>query len=149
MSNDENKELVRCFIDQVVTGRQIKAVEEYFVANSFLAGAMKNGVISLITEFPDLQITADDFLADGDKVIVRFTLSGTNTGPYMEHPPTGNSMTATGIHIYPYLSNPGWQDHNILAGIRLVFDNAATWIYSNFRSVVLQQMRIGKPQSSR
>ena len=121
MSDEENKALVRRFFEQVVTGRQIEAVAEYFVPNSFLARAMKNGVNTFFTGFPDLKFTADDVLADSDKVIVRFTLSGTNTGPFMEHPPTGNSMTATGIHIYRIQAGKivtSWQEFDMLSTMR-------------------------------
>lgn len=100
MSVDENKALVRRFVEEVMMARRVEAIPEYFVPGSFLAGGIENIVNTFLMGFPDLQLALEDILADGDKVIIRFTIHGTNTGPFLGHPPTGNSMTATGIHIY-------------------------------------------------
>jgi steroid delta-isomerase-like uncharacterized protein len=51
------------------------------------------------TAFPDLQMTADDIIAEGDKVVVRWTARGTNTGPLMNMPASGKQATVTGISI--------------------------------------------------
>ncbi len=50
--------------------------------------------------FPDLNHTIDDTIADGDKVVVRFTLRGTHTGNFMGIPATKKSMTVGAIAIY-------------------------------------------------
>jgi steroid delta-isomerase-like uncharacterized protein len=49
--------------------------------------------------FPDLQVTVEDLVADGDRVVHRFTLRGTHAGPFMGIPPTGRVVTAAGIAI--------------------------------------------------
>jgi steroid delta-isomerase-like uncharacterized protein len=49
--------------------------------------------------FPDFAVTVDWLLADGDKVVVRSRARGTHTGPFMGHPPSGRSFTATGIDV--------------------------------------------------
>lgn len=49
--------------------------------------------------FPDLQMTVEDLVADGDRVVHRFTLRGTHAGPFMGIPPTGQVVTVTGIAI--------------------------------------------------
>ena len=38
-------------------------------------------VQSFMTDFPDLEITMDDLVDQGERVIYKWTLSGTNTGP--------------------------------------------------------------------
>ena len=52
--------------------------------------------------FPDLIMRIDDIFGADDKVVVRFTLNGTNTGPLFGLPPTGRKVTMTGIGIYRF-----------------------------------------------
>ncbi len=49
--------------------------------------------------FPDVQMTIEDMLAEGDKVVVRWTGRGTHNGELMGIPPTGKQATVTGIAI--------------------------------------------------
>lgn len=51
------------------------------------------------TAFPNFQLQIDDMMADGDKVISRFTIRGTHTGQLMHIPPTNKEVTVTGIVI--------------------------------------------------
>ena len=55
---------------------------------------------SIIMGFPDVHVTVEDLLADGDKVIERTTATATNTGEFNGIPPSGNPVTWTEIHIY-------------------------------------------------
>ena len=57
----------------------------------FLAGINK--------AFPDLRATVDDMVAEGDKVVTRYTLHGTHKGDFMGTPATGKEVTVTGITI--------------------------------------------------
>jgi len=49
--------------------------------------------------FPDLQFTIEDQIAEGDRVVTRWTARGTNTGELMGMPPTGKKAIVTGINI--------------------------------------------------
>jgi DNA-binding MarR family transcriptional regulator len=49
--------------------------------------------------FPDLRVTAEDVIAEGDKVVVRNSVTGTHQGEYMGVPPTGRSVTYDEIFI--------------------------------------------------
>ena len=49
--------------------------------------------------FPDLRVTVEDVIADGDKVVSRNSLSGTHQGEYMGIPPTGKAVTYNEIFI--------------------------------------------------
>lgn len=51
------------------------------------------------TVFPDLEFVLDDEIAAGDKVVVRWTASGTHVGEFDGVPPTGRMLTWTGIDI--------------------------------------------------
>lgn len=49
--------------------------------------------------FPDLHFTIDEQMAEGDRVITRWTSRGTHRGQLMELAPTGKSTMVTGISI--------------------------------------------------
>jgi predicted ester cyclase len=53
----------------------------------------------LLRAFPDLHVTVEDVIADGDKVVARNTVTGTHKGQYMGGPPTGNSVAYSEIFI--------------------------------------------------
>ena len=54
--------------------------------------------------FPDLHLTIEDIIAEGDKVWVRTTMTGTNTGEWeflgITFAPTGEKITWTAVHIF-------------------------------------------------
>ena len=54
--------------------------------------------------FPDLHITIEDLIAEGDKVVGRNTVTGTHQGEYMGLPPTGKSITYNEIFICRFAS---------------------------------------------
>lgn len=104
-----NKELARQFLEGFNTDNPAQAAE--FVAPNFTnvdpgtppLPTGPEGYKQLIgmyrTIYPDLQMTVDDLIAEGDKVVCRWTARGTNTGPLMGRPATGKSATVTGISI--------------------------------------------------
>ena len=47
--------------------------------------------------FPDMHYSIDDLICEGDRVVVRWTARGTNTGPIMDMPATGKAVTISGI----------------------------------------------------
>ena len=50
--------------------------------------------------FPDLQATIEDAIAEGDKVVVRKSWTGTHEGEFMGIPPTGKHVSFEGIVIW-------------------------------------------------
>ena len=53
----------------------------------------------LLRGLPDLHLTIEDLIAEGDKVVARNTVTGTHQGEYMGLPPTGKSVTYNEIFI--------------------------------------------------
>ena len=49
--------------------------------------------------FPELQHTLEDIFADGDRVVVRMQIAGTQQGEFMGIPPTGRAITMGSINI--------------------------------------------------
>jgi steroid delta-isomerase-like uncharacterized protein len=52
------------------------------------------------TAFPDLEMSTDDLVADGDRIARRFTIRGTHQGAFMGVPPSGRPVAVGGIAIH-------------------------------------------------
>ncbi len=63
------------------------------------AKALKQVWAVLLRAFPDLHVTVEDLIAEGDKVVCRNTVTGTHLGEYRGLPPTGKSVTYNEIFI--------------------------------------------------
>lgn len=50
--------------------------------------------------FSDLHFQVDEMIAADDKIVARITVTGTNDGPFMNMPPTGNKISYKGIDIF-------------------------------------------------
>jgi steroid delta-isomerase-like uncharacterized protein len=55
---------------------------------------------SVTESFPDVHITPNELLAEGDMVAVGWTFTGTHLGPYRDIPATGITVNWSGIDIY-------------------------------------------------
>jgi steroid delta-isomerase-like uncharacterized protein len=64
------------------------------------AGKQKEVFRRLHRAFPDLHVTVEDLIAEGDKVVARNTVTGTHEGEYMDLQPTGKSVTYKEIFIF-------------------------------------------------
>ena len=53
-----------------------------------------------LAAFPDVHYHVEDVIAEGDRVVQRFTLHCTHKGEFMGLPPTGREITLTGISIF-------------------------------------------------
>lgn len=56
----------------------------------------------LLRALPDLRVTVEDLIEEGDKVVSRNTVTGTHHGEYMGLPPTGKSVTYREIFIFRF-----------------------------------------------
>jgi steroid delta-isomerase-like uncharacterized protein len=61
---------------------------------------LKHYVSIYHTAFPDIQDTVEDIVAEGDKVVVRWTSGGTHQGEFMGVPPTGRHVTFSGMRLF-------------------------------------------------
>ena len=61
--------------------------------------------------FPDLSMTIEHQVAEGDYVVTRWTARGTHQGELMGIPPTGNSVTTSGISIERVADGRIVEDH--------------------------------------
>ena len=110
MSAEENKAVARREIEELYARGNLDAAEEIYAPNYVghdpttgdirgIEGA-KQFAATFRQAFPDLQPTVEDQVAEGDKVVTRFSARGTHQGETEEFgPPTGNRMEITGISI--------------------------------------------------
>ena len=106
MSTEENKAIVRRFVDEVQSKGDIDAIDELcspeFVNHSAPPGVPSNcegvkQVTALFRQaFPDSYFTVEDMVAEGDKVATRKIFHGTHQGKFMGIPPTGQQVS-TGL----------------------------------------------------
>ncbi len=107
MSAEENKTLIREVIEEVWNKGNVEAVDRYFspdyVDHNPLPGqapgpeGYKQSVGAIRDAFPDLHLTLEDILGEGDKVAFRYTMRGTHRGPFMDMEPTGNTFSVEGM----------------------------------------------------
>jgi predicted ester cyclase len=64
---------------------------------------------SAIIAVPDRKLVHDDIFAKGDKVLIRWTNSGTNTGPLFGNPPTGNHMLQQDLIYFAFQMAKSWR----------------------------------------
>ncbi|NEA65141.1 ester cyclase [Streptomyces sp. SID12488] len=63
------------------------------------AEALKRVWDVLLRAFPDIRVTVEETVAEGDKVASRNTVTGTHRGEYQGLPPTGRTVTYSEIFI--------------------------------------------------
>lgn len=97
--SEQNKELVRRYYDRVLNGRDLDAVEDFFTDERVVEG-IRRGCFSYFTAFPDLHISLDELIAEGDSVFLRSTMTGTHDGEYKGIPATGRHVAAESAEIY-------------------------------------------------
>lgn len=66
------------------------------------AQALKEVWATLLRAYPDLQVTVEDLIAEGDKVVCRNVVTGTHQGEYLGLPPTGRPVTYNEIFIFRF-----------------------------------------------
>ncbi len=109
MSAEQNKELVRRYREAHTTNNL--AALDAIVASNIVShagipgmppglegGKMVHGMF--LSAFPDGVTTTEDLLAEGEKVVERFTFRGTNNGSFMGMPPTGKKVVSSGMSIF-------------------------------------------------
>jgi steroid delta-isomerase-like uncharacterized protein len=66
------------------------------------AEALKQIWAALFTVYPDIHVTVEDVIAEGDKVVVRNTVTGTHRGEFMGVAPTGKPVSYNEIFIFRF-----------------------------------------------
>jgi len=110
MSTEDNKTLMRRFFEEVYTKQNLAALGELIapthIDHSAAAAGLPVGaegsrqaIGMMLTGFPDLHVTVEDMIAEGDRVVVRMTMRGTQQGALGGIPPTGKQVAVSTIDI--------------------------------------------------
>jgi steroid delta-isomerase-like uncharacterized protein len=108
MSTEDNKAVIRRGIEEVWNQKNLAIVDEIaapdYVSHSPAMTThgleqYKQLIMMYFAAFPDLHLTIEDEIAEGDKVVTRVTARGTHQGSFMGIPPTGKHAVVTGIVI--------------------------------------------------
>jgi steroid delta-isomerase-like uncharacterized protein len=110
VTHDANKALIRRVFEEVIPAGNTSAMRDV-MAPDFLdhdplpgqpAGAAGGEYVvsTMHTAHPDLRFTIDDLMAEADRVTIRWTLRGTNTGPLLGRPPSGQPVELAAIVIF-------------------------------------------------
>lgn len=115
MTLEENKALIRRLYDEVVNTGNYDSISE-LVATDFVGhspdvaegfGGAVQGIDTLSRELnairtmlPNMQVTLEDLVGEGDRVVVRGATRGAHTGEIPGIRPTGNQVTLTWLAIY-------------------------------------------------
>ena len=109
MPPEDNKALVRRLFDDVINHGDLEQADDLvsvgFVEHNPMPGqaaglaGFKQVLVMLRAAFPNLRITIDELVAEGDKVAVRLTACGDHQGAFQGLPPTGRRVAWEGISM--------------------------------------------------
>jgi len=108
MSSD-NAAIIQRFIDEVINQGRYDVCDE-IVAKDFLEldplpgqrqgrEGLKEVIAMFRAAFPDIHWLTDESISSGDKVVTRFTWTGTQRGDFLGIPATGRPVTVKGVVI--------------------------------------------------
>ena len=105
--SEENKAIARRFLTEIQNKKNLAIIDE-LVADDFVGhtanvrghSQLKQAVIQNLTEFPDLRVTIEDQVSEGDRVVSHCTARGTHRGTYRGVAPTGNLVTYSVVNIH-------------------------------------------------
>jgi steroid delta-isomerase-like uncharacterized protein len=105
MTTEEHKMIVRRFFEEAWNQQNLNVVDEIFAPTVIFNGqsvtreALKQALAGRRVAFPDIQVTVDDQVAEGEKVSTRRTWRATHKGPYRGVAPTGKAVKWTQISV--------------------------------------------------
>lgn len=109
MTLEENKKFMNYFIEEVINRKNLDAandiVAEDFIEHLPFPGqgpgreGLKFALNAMFTGFPDMYWTVNEQIAEGEKVVTRFTWTGTHQGGFMGIPPTNKRVEVWGVVI--------------------------------------------------
>jgi steroid delta-isomerase-like uncharacterized protein len=105
----DNAAIIQRFIDEVINQGRYDICDE-IVAQDFLEldplpgqrqgrEGLKEIIAMMRSAFPDIHWITDESISSGDKVVTRFTWTGTHRGDFLGIPATGRPVTVKGVVI--------------------------------------------------
>jgi steroid delta-isomerase-like uncharacterized protein len=105
---DSNKATIRKLFEVILNTRKLELLDQV-VADEFRGPHEMKGaagfaatVKPVIAAFPDIKWTIEDIIAEGDKVVVRWSWKGTNENSFDGFPASNKAVTHHAIHIFQF-----------------------------------------------
>lgn len=131
MTSEQHQDVIARYITDVWSKGDLDAIDEIFTAdrvrhgpdfegNTEGAAGHKELVTLYRTSFPDLTVSIEAQVGEGDMVVTRWRATGTNSGPSMGFPPTGNSGDVWGFFMHRFEDGKiaeewaAWDTHGLL-----------------------------------
>jgi steroid delta-isomerase-like uncharacterized protein len=106
----ENAKIAHRWFEEVWNKKRLDAIDEMADPKAVGHGQQfHDGLINLEefrafashlqSAFPDLKVTIDDTIAEGDRVVLRWQLHMTHSGQFLRYPPTNKKVNVSGITI--------------------------------------------------
>jgi predicted ester cyclase len=92
------KDLVRRWAAEMVGGDDLDVADELFSPD--LAASARQWVAPFRASFSDVHMAVVALVAEGDQVAGRFRCSGTHTGTWLGHPPTGRRFDVDEVYFF-------------------------------------------------
>lgn len=108
MSPEQLKAQTERFIEEVLNNRNLSIMEDFVAPEYILQGSQppiqgpdgyRRFIEGVLVSFPDIHFTLEDFFTVGDKLALRWSMQATQQGPWLGLPPSGKSVTDSGINL--------------------------------------------------
>jgi predicted ester cyclase len=106
MSTEQNKAVVRRFMTEVLTGRNLGLADEVLAPDyvNYMTGAdlaaFKAMLSGMSAALSNVRFEIEDLVAERDSVVARWRMEATHTGSLMGEEPTGKTISSRGLTYY-------------------------------------------------
>ena len=110
MMEDGRKQMIRRLHEEAWERGEFGVIDELYATDyqGPLPGSPagpegeRQHVAMIRSTFSDLEMRIDDLVAEGETVVLRGSMSGTDTGGFMGRAPTGRRVTFWGVTVYHF-----------------------------------------------
>ena len=109
MGIEQNKTLVRQFYEGIINTGNVDKIAEFISSDCVEVSGkvrvasgvdgMARHVLGVRETYPDLSLTIDRQIAEGDWVVTQITARGTHRGSWLGMKPTGRVLEFTGVNV--------------------------------------------------
>jgi hypothetical protein len=107
---EQARSITRRLFEEAFNGGRLEAIDELVAPDAveheslpIATGEMRTDLRAWLTAlrqaFPDYHVELEDVIAEGDRIVVRQCITGTNTGPLLGMPATGRRVCIEAIDI--------------------------------------------------
>ncbi len=128
---EKNKTVARTFFEEVLDQGKLERYSDFHTAD-FVAHSTNNERDFTLAEdlaaardertaMPDMQFAVNHMVAEGDLVVVHWTMWGTNTQPGMGLPATGKAIKLSGMTLFRFGAgkmSEEWNAYNMLSVLK-------------------------------